>query len=254
MEPITVVIPVGPDPVYLQWLPECVESVINQDYPPDEILFIDDSGGTWMPDNVRQYYSESRQILGSLFGAVLDSSMSANMDFGGIRFDIDALPYISYYKTPWNVGVSDAFNFGVALAGSNLVFMLGSDDVIRPTCLEACVNEYEKQGIEGWYNVTIEMSSDGSIHWIPNHAAMVTKKLWSFTGGFGPSAFAGPDAWMLSILMIHAPERILQVQQDNPLYWVREHEHQDTKKNAWLFGPEMISIRNKETERWKPKE
>ena len=52
MEKITVVIPVGPNPVYKEYLPECIESVLNQTYPPDEIFVVDDAAGV----NVRALF------------------------------------------------------------------------------------------------------------------------------------------------------------------------------------------------------
>jgi len=254
MEPITVVIPVGPDPVYLEWLPECIDSVLSQTKPPGEILIINDSAhgfhllNRYMYININELfefkYSDEFKWLGS-------ESVTGKETWSWQSNKEAPETYISYWVSPWNVGVADAFNFGVSMAMHPLVFMLGSDDKMLPTCLEECIKAYDKHKIEGWYNVTIETSS-GEQMWIPNNTAMVTKELWKWTGGFGPSAFAGPDAWLLSILMKHAPERIIQVQQGTPLCWLREHDHQDTKKTAWVFGDEMVSIRNKETERWKP--
>ena len=148
-------------------------------------------------------------------------------------------------------GVADAFNFGVALAGNNLVFMLGSDDKMMPTCLEECVKAYDEHKIEGWYNVTTNNATDGNMS-IPNNAAMVTQELWKELGGFPPSAGVGaPDALLLSIMMVHMPERIYQVLPGTPLCWLREGDHQDTRKNGWLFATEIIPIRGKETDRWK---
>jgi glycosyltransferase involved in cell wall biosynthesis len=56
------------------------------------------------------------------------------------------------YRTLWNVGVADAFNFGVSLSTSDLVFMLGSDDKLHPDCLELCVESYEQNNLDAWYN------------------------------------------------------------------------------------------------------
>jgi glycosyltransferase involved in cell wall biosynthesis len=271
MHPVTVVIPVGPDPVYLQWLPECIASVMDQTHTPDEIVFIDDGANLKISDLFGYckepgygsefynagYYNQHRYSgrgcgLTDNFGAVWRGTFG----YGWYGYNADTkLPNkqvkIRYYRTFWNVGVADAFNFGIAIAENNLIFTLGSDDRMLPTCLEECVKAYEHHKVEGWYNVTIE-TSGGVKQWIPNNTAMVTKNLWFHTDGFGPSAFAGPDAWLLSILMHHESHKIIQVKQGTPLCWLREHDHQDTKKTAWVFGPEMNSIRAKETERWKP--
>ena len=42
MNPVTILIPIGPQPEYLQWLPEAIESVLQQTVLPREILLIDD--------------------------------------------------------------------------------------------------------------------------------------------------------------------------------------------------------------------
>lgn len=223
MTDIAVAIPVGPNPAYLGWLPECIESAVNQTHKPSEIVIVNDGAdATALEDIITQY---------SFFP-------------------------IKCYKTLWNVGVADAFNFGIALANSELVFMLGSDDKLMPTCLEECVKEYEQQGRkDGWYNVTI-ITQGGEVQWIPNNAAAVTKGLWQWLGGFSPAAgLAACDALALSILMVHAPDRIIQVKQGTPLEWSREHEHQDTRKNMGYYAASGIVevIRNMETARFVPR-
>jgi len=246
MTDITVVIPVGPKENHVKWLKECLESVLNQSHKPKEILLINDT-------------QQAFDVIDT-FSQVLPNKLT----YGGLHytpypkeywFFEDASPpiRISCYNVPWNVGVPDAFNFGMALSDTNLVFMLGSDDTLMPECLAECAAEYEKQKVEGWYNVTI-VTSSGEEAWIPNNAAMVTKKLWEWTGGFPPSAGIGAcDALLLSILMVHAPDRILQVKQCTPLYWCRVHDQQDTPYHAGCFNPEVISVRSKETDRWTPK-
>jgi glycosyltransferase involved in cell wall biosynthesis len=220
MTEISVAIPVGPNPAYLQWLPECIESVLQQTHKPLEIIIINDGADVVVLEDI-----------------ITRCSFSP----------------IKYYKTLWNVGVADAFNFGIALSSAELVFMLGSDDKMMPTCLEEVVKEYEKQKVKGWYNVTI-ITSGGEVMTLPNNTAAVHKDLWQWTGGFPPSAGVGaPDALLLSILLRHAPYKILQVKEGTPLCWLREHEHQDTRRNAGFFHGEVISIRDKETTRFKPK-
>lgn len=240
--PISVIVPVGPNPAYLQWLPECFDSILKQTYLPQEIILIDDWANLYEHGTHKYPFMPGNHLIEQT--PTLLGHQWYNKELN-IQYRI--------WKPPWNVGVADAFNFGVALSETNLVFLIGSDDRMMPTCLEECVAEYEIQKIEGWYNVTIETSS-GDIQWIPNNTAMVTKRLWEWTGGFPPSAgVGGPDALLLSILMVHAPERIIQVKQDTPLCWLREHEHQATKHDAAHFVDEVISIRNKETLRWTPR-
>lgn len=240
MTEISVVIPVGPNPIYLNWLAECIESAAQQTHKPLEIIIVDDGANIEIEKFVSYpLYLEPEK------GKVVTKLLRNDAE--------EQNPDIVYYQTAWNVGVADAFNFGIALSSAELVFMLGSDDKMMPTCLEEVVREYEKQKVKGWYNVTI-ITSGGEVMTLPNNTAAVHKDLWKWTGGFPPSAGVGaPDALLLSILLRHAPYKILQVKEGTPLCWLREHEHQDTRRNAGFFHGEVISIRDKETTRFKPK-
>lgn len=242
MADISVVIPVGPDPAYLGWLPECIESVINQTYRPKEIILIDDR-------------ADIEDRISTLVGYPLYvDAWKGDVITRLYRAEEQNKPDIIYYKTPWKVGVADAFNFGVSLSTSDLVFMLGSDDKLHPDCLELCVESYEQHNLDAWYHVTIE-TQGGEIVKHFNNAAMVTKKLWNWLGGFPPSSgVAACDAVLISILMVHAPTRLIQVAPGKPLYWAREHDHQDTRKNTWYYAGSGVieQIRNMETIRFSP--
>lgn len=272
MEAVTVVIPVGPNPVYRQWLPECVNSVLNQTHKPDEIIFIDDGANFTIADIFQllkepgygsdYYYEGHYNLLNHLSRGCrptenLNSVFQSNMGGGWYGYDESHEPkhkvHVKYYRTLWNVGVPDAFNFGVALSRNNLVFMIGSDDVMLPTCLEECVKAYTIHKMQAWYTVNIKYMDTGHRQSIPCNTAMVTKKLWEELGGFPPSAGVGAcDALLLSIMMVHMPERIIYVKDGEPLCLLRSGDYQDTRANGWLFADEVISIRNKETLRWKP--
>jgi len=236
---ITVVIPVGPQPAYKKWLPECIESVRNQTVDDIEILIIDDMAFLNIED-----LCEWNEITGRL---EIDS-------WGKRSYYVNDIP-ISMWDSPWLLGVAHAFNFGVALADHECVFMIGSDDKMYPTCLESCLEEYEKQNKrDGWYNVTVDLS-DGTAMNLPNNTCMVTKGLWKMTGGFPlQSTIGGPDALLLSIMLKHMPDRIFQVKEHTPLCWLRVHEHQETRRSAAFYNHEMGLIRNKETDRWKKPE
>jgi len=246
MVDITVAIPVGPHPVYLKWLPECVESVINQEFSGNIEIFLLSDGADFskLPDDLFwkgaiQNHPEEYTFFGK---------RSPSLLLNNILF--------SAWHSPWNLGVADMFNIGVALAEHNLVFMLGSDDKLMPTCLEECAKAWEENNkIDGWYNVTLK-TAKGAIVTIFNNAAMVTKKLWQELGGFPPSAGIGAcDALVLSIMLTYMPERIFQVKEGRPLYWMREHPYQDTTKNMAFFASSGVIeiIRKLETQRWKPK-
>lgn len=213
--PISVVVPLGPDSHYLDWLSECIQSIYEND--PDEIILIDDMsdlGLRWVQDH----------------------------------------SVINYYKNDWLLGCADSWNRGVALARNELVFLMGSDDKLLPYCLEVCVNAWETNNrLDAWYNVTCQLQN-GGLQDQPNNAAAVTKGLWKLTGGFGPSAFAAPDAWLLSIMMVHMPNRIIQVDKGVPYYWCRQHDFQDTPRQFGRFFDAAHSIRDIATRTWQKPE
>lgn len=235
---ITVVIPVGPQSVYKKYLPEALESLKYQTEPPDEILIIDDMADLNINDLWKQVNT----------GIVDDILPALYYDNRG-KFSIGNL---SYWKCPWLSGVAHAFNYGVALSRNECVFMLGSDDRMYPTCLEECWKEYEKQDKrDGWYNVTI-VTEGGEHMSLPNNTCMVTKNLWQKTGGFPvQAALGGPDALLLSIMLVHFPGTIFQVKEGTPLCWLREHPEQATKRDAAFYHQTVIDVRGRETARWK---
>lgn len=218
--PISVIVPVGPQKAYLQYLDECLESVYQND--PDEVILIDDM-------------------------AHLDTQWPLLNDY------LDR--GIMYYQNPWLCGCGMSWNFGVSYSKNELCFLMGSDDKFNTDyALEACVNSWETHNkLDAWYNVTC-ITQSGEIVTAFNNAAAVTRGLWGLLGGFGPSAFAAPDAWAISIMMVHMPNRLIQVEEDSPHYWVREHDSQDTPRQFGRFFDAAHSIRDIATRTWAPPE
>jgi glycosyltransferase involved in cell wall biosynthesis len=218
---VSVVVPVGPQKEYLNYLKECVYSISDQMFPQDEIVLVDDMAN--LNEHVDMWSARSK---------------------GTIR----------YTRNDWLLGCADSWNRGVALAKNDLVLLMGSDDVLLPDALDALREAYvENNGNAAWYNLTIQIDEgpDTGTHTVFNNAAAVTKELWKLTGGFPPSAFAAPDALLISIMMVHMSDRLIQVKEGAPLYWCRVHDAQDTQRMAGPFNWEVIQIRNVETARWK---
>lgn len=218
LHPITIALPVGPNPAYKEYLPECLESLYSQTHLPHEVIIISD--------------------------------MAHYLD--GMTFDY---PNLRIVKNDWLCGCADSWNRGVALSQTELVFMMSSDDKLMPECLETCAEALvDHQYKSAWYSVTYQLQN-GEVHDVPNNASMVTKKLWAFLGGFPPQAGLGaPDALCLSILMRNAPDRIIRVKQGTPLYWVRQHDQQDTRNSGPYFNGPIEFVRNIETLRWQQPE
>jgi glycosyltransferase involved in cell wall biosynthesis len=195
---ITVAIPVGPFPANKQWLDECIQSVVNQTRPADEILIIDDMAGLSTQD-----YPKAR-----------------------------------LWYSPWLLGVAHAFNFGVALAKNECVLMLGSDDVLKPDCLETCEKEYISQGKrDGYYYCGVEYMDDrpDKTQTVPCNMAMVTKGLWKKTGGFPVESSSGAnDAVLVSIMLNFMHEYLIPIDGGRAIAYYRPHAGTDTaRRGVW---------------------
>lgn len=233
---ITIVVPVGPQPEYKEYIAECLDSIECQMREDDQIIIIDDQAHLGV-DSFKDYTRYAPVYSVDPWGE------------NGARLK---------YDTPWVVGCADAWNFGVSLARNNLVLLMGSDDALYLGALDAIRESYNRHDqMDALYHLTIRITEgpDKGVHSLFNNAAAVTKGLWKMTGGFPPSAGVGaPDALLISILMVHMPERLIQVREKEPLYWCRTHSAQDTPRQAGVFWNEVISIRDKETSRWKKPE
>lgn len=224
---VSVVLPIGPNPSNKRWLDECVASVAAQ---------------TWA----------SRGDGG--VNLVLVDDMA---ELGPINFVPSNLP-VSVWRSPWYLGVAHAFNIGVAVAPSDLVFMLGSDDWLEPTCIERCVEAYHerKEDPLGYYYVGVRYSDTGECQTVPCHAAMVTKPLWRRTGGFPIQSASGAcDAAFLSVLMGNYPRagRHWPVADGAPLYNYRRHSDTDTAhKDGWQGV--ILETRHLVTLEWQPRQ
>ena len=222
---ITVVIPVGPDPVYKEFLQEAIDSVRAQTMPPTELLIIDDQAH--LPEPHGKYSTQH--------GRLIDRTI---------------------WRTPWLSGVAHSFNFGVALAAFDLVFMMGSDDRLEPHCLQDCMDAYEKTGRKpGYYWVDVQYS-DGEQQRLPCNAAMVHKEMWRASGGFPVESAVGPcDTMLVSIMMVH-PEAgaLFHVESETPPYWYRQHEYTYSRTRGSKFFAAHSIVRDKVTELWRPPE
>lgn len=201
---ITVLIPVGPNLSNRRWLDECIASVQAQTVSVNEILLVDDSG-----DPLRH----------------LDREYT---DYN-----------INVWKSPWNLGVAHAFNCGVGVAKNKLVFMLGSDDTLEPSCVQECVEAHAhvQQDDLAYYYVGVRYMDNGEEQTLPCNAAMITKPLWRMLGGFPVASASGaPDAALVSIMLRHYPNagRLRPVRDGKTLYNYRRHGESDTaSKGPW---------------------
>ncbi len=215
---VTVAIPVGPYPGNTRWLNAAIVSARQPQV--DEILLISD-----MAEDLSKYKH---------------------------------FPEITIWKAPWRLGVATAFNFGVALAKNECVFMLGSDDWLEPNCIEECLKSYHQQAESrrgsAYYAVGVHYidGRENPDQYIACNAAMVTKTLWKLCGGFPIQAFSASDAALLSIFIVHPKAgHVIAVGGRQTLYNYRPHEETDTAKNrAWYTV--LKETRNLVTKLWEP--
>lgn len=210
----------GPYPENVKWLAECIESVRQQTFHPVCIVIINDMCNP----------------------AKIDHALNTDND--------DPMIF-RVHKYPWRLGVAHAFNFGVMVAPTECVFMLGSDDTLEPDCLERCMEAYDaEKEFPGYYWVPVRYMDDGLVQALPCNAAMVTKSLWKRTGGFPVEAVTAPDAALVSIMLRHPEAGTLIKVGDKPLYNYRRHPGTDTARHgAWLD----ITTRTRDllTQEWK---
>lgn len=212
---ISVVIPVGPYPANVKWLQEALDSVLTQTQRPEQVLLINDGHV-----DLSQYMCKS----------------------------------VREWCPPWRSGVAHSFNFGVALAETPLVLMMGSDDILKPECIERILDAYTaNHSQDAYYWLDVEYMSTGNKQSIPCNAAAVTKGLWNKTGGIPIEAACGAgDAALLSIMMVHMPKLIKWVPSDEPLYVYRDHPDTDTiHRGAW--HQLIIDVRDLVTREWNGK-
>ena len=235
---VTVLMPVGPN-YNEEWLKEAVDSVRKQTADVGELLVVGD--GVFI--DVKKLFPD--QMCSEYYTRTHDFGKKYYPTYGG------PLHGISFWQSPAKIGFTAIFNVCMALSKNDLVIYLASDDKLMPNAVELALNTYTAHGgLDAWYAFSY-VDSDGKEGMIPINAAMITKKLWYGVGGYPPAAFVGPDAAVLSCLIKHAPERIIPIEPGIPLYWIRNHDQQETKTHTWRFVDEMNSIRNKLTEDFK---
>lgn len=209
---ISVYVPVGPYPVYKQYLPECVESVRQQTVKAAEILLIDD-----MADLNEADYPDCR-----------------------------------IWRAPWRLGIPAVNNCGVALAKTDLVLYCGCDDKLMPNCLEMCAQAWGKHHDKlGYYWLDI-LYSTGETQALPTGHAMVHKDLWRHTGGYPPESAVGAcDHVFMNWALQHPRDIHLIHVNGGPLSWHREHGEQYTKRQGDAYGS-IAAVREAFNRLWKP--
>lgn len=217
-EGVTVVVPVGPLPRHSMYLNAAIDSIVKQSMKPAQTLFIDD-----MADMTHVYME-------------------------------GCTPEI--YRNPWRLGVPASFNVGVALARTDLVFLMGADDTLEPHCLERCYEAFHAYQHE-WKELScfcpvIRYMDTGETQDLPCNAMLVTKQLWRHTGGFPvESAVGACDTMFHSIMLAHNNAGIVVQMHGEPLYNYRRSLMTETAAKGhpgWQTA--IFAVRDRVTEEW----
>jgi glycosyltransferase involved in cell wall biosynthesis len=207
--PIAITIPIGPYESNMRWIQDTFDSITRQTMRPNRVILVLDGGD---PNRI----SRNRSIT---------------------------LPRgcaIEQFYLPWPSGVANAFNTGVALAGSDLVIMLGSDDMLFPHAVENAYTTWRKhQNPHAYYYFAVKYST-GYEQNIPCNAAMVTRQLWELNGGFPIEGALGACDTMLISRMLAANGRLGKLisvcdTTRSIDYWYRAHTDTATTRSAKWF-------------------
>ena len=218
---ISIVIPVGPYPVYKKYFQACLDSLKEQTVPFSEVMLVDD-----MADLEKW-----------------------TLDYGDLPVRI--------HKNPWLAGCSMSLNFGVALAKNELIMLLGSDDYAQPWLCADLTKAWElHKDLLGFYHCDVEYNIPvGETQGCACGAAMVTKKLWERSGGFPPEASCGAsDSIFISRMLVHKKAgNMWRVESERPPVYYRRHDESLTAKAGPWQGV-IFATRNILTERWEAPE
>lgn len=204
---------------------ETWESIAIQSLLPSEVIFVDDGGAEleeYIQDNLRH---------------------------------IDGVNVLVEHNA-CNLGVVASLNIGVAISKHALVLLGCTDDLFLPNCVQRCADAWEEyQNPLAYYYLGVKYS-DGREQNCACGAAMVTKELWRYTGGFPPQAAVGAaDHIFLSCLMAGARDGYSKAQiirvSDELTYWYRVHGKTETSTtNIW---PAIEAVRDRLTAEWRPR-
>lgn len=213
-EPVSVIIPVGPEAAQQRWLGEAIASAKAQTHPAIEVLLVDDMAGLPYQPGVTTWHAPWRLGVAAAF----------NCGVGLVRT-----------RFAFMLGADDT---------------LAPNCIAQ--CLAAWAAAGSPEDAYIWTGV--RYSDGRLDQYAPCNAAMVTRALWKKTGGFPVETASGaPDAAFVSIMIAH-PElapALICANQAQPLYNYRVHEDTDTAGRQPWQGV-ILGTRDLVTQLWKP--
>lgn len=183
---ISVIVTVGPNPVYQKYLPECIRSIREQDFEDQvEIVLIDDASH-------------------------IDDNLYRGLD-------------LTYKKLEWNLGQAAAINIGCLTAAHDWLFIMGgSDDRLMPNCLSTCFQTYQDHKTKWACYSPILITSEGETSSLPQGAWLIHREVWSKLGGYPREAGIGEVDSIFGSIMLKQ-DVVMYSCGTEPTYWHREH-------------------------------
>jgi glycosyltransferase involved in cell wall biosynthesis len=207
-----------------QFIPETIESVLNQNYPNLEYFIVDGGSTDGTQDIIRQY--EQR---------------------------------ISWWVSEKDNGQSDALRKGFQRATGDLIGWLNSDDIYFPGALFKIAEAYSRQPEASLYigGVAVGALHDGPIRWVTlppprwtwwpkkgqyivlQQASFYRRAVYEQIGGINSGIFIRMDGDIMHRLLLHHPEAAII---DDVLGFIRWH---DATKST-----HSLDIYRRETDMW----
>jgi len=165
------------------------------------------------------------------------------------------VPSCNVWRSPWRLGIPHAFNFGVALAPTEWVAMLGADDTMEPDAIERALHYIRQDDphvqANTYYGFPVRYMDTGEEQSVPCGEAVVSKTLWKRTGGFPVESASGAcDAAFLSSIW-NSDEFKITMLGARPLVNYRRHADTDTASRGNWQGV-ILETRNLLTPLRKP--
>ena len=186
---VSVVIPVYNVEMYL---PQCLDSVLNQTYRNLEIICIDDCSPDHSSEILRNYAQRDNRV--------------------------------TVLRNECNVGLAATRNRGLEVATGEFIYFLDSDDWLEVTTIEHCVEAIDKTGAElVAFGINKFFESTNTLS--PSHLPSNRFVTWHAPFLWGQYTKIGVTAWnkmyrldFLKINKIHFPEKLLF--EDNFFSWI----------------------------------